>query len=181
MKNIPALFDQPPQIFSQETNPGETAKREHPSAGKASAPTLSGDRPQTTHLITRGTYRFLCGLDYTPLCEFKLASGRRADLVAINAKGHIIMVEVKSCAADFSMDQKWTDYIGFCDGFYFAVAPDFPVDLLPASHGLIIADAYGAMIKRPATERKLVAARRKALTLRIARQSLARLQAHSMI
>src|SRR5262249_11051315 len=58
----------------------------------------------------------------------------------------------------------------------FAVAPDFPRDVLPPDTGLIIADRYGGEIVRPAPEHKLAGARRKAMTLRLARVAASRLQ-----
>lgn len=148
-----------------------------------SAPTLpdaetllscSKARPEVTEQVTQGVCRYLVGLGYAPLVEFKLASGRRADVVAIDRKGHIIMVEVKSCREDFVVDQKWTDYVGFCDAFYFAVDANFPLDLLPSDQGLILADTYGASIVREANEMSLAAARRKAVTIRMTRQALYR-------
>lgn len=134
----------------------------------------SFERPEVTTQITKGVCRFLVGLGYAPLTEYKLANGRRADIAAIDRKGHIIMVEVKSCREDYAVDQKWTDYVGFCDAFYFAVSKQFPVDLLPADQGLILADEYGAFISRDAIDNKLAAARRKAVTLRMTRQALYR-------
>ena len=110
----------------------------------------------------------------TPIAEFKLANGRRADIAALDRRGKITIAEIKSCRADFEADQKWPDYLEFCDRFYFAVDPGFPVELLPECEGLIMADGYGAMIARIADDRPLAAARRKAVTLRFARQAARR-------
>ena len=101
-------------------------------------------------------------------------SGRRADVAGLDRKGRLVFAEVKSCQADFDADNKWTDYLDFCDAFYFAVARDFPLDLLPSAEGLILADAYGGAVVRESQERPLVAARRKSITLRFARQAAAR-------
>jgi hypothetical protein len=67
-------------------------------------------------------------------------------------------------------------YREFCDRLLFAAAPDFPREVLPPDTGLIIADRYGGEIIRPAPEHKLSAARRKAMTLRLARIAALRLQ-----
>ncbi len=131
-------------------------------------------RPDQTQLLTRGVIRMLIDLGLSPLAEFKLANGRRADIAALDRQGRLTIVEVKSCRADFEADQKWPDYIGYCDQFYFAVDLAFPTDLLPPGEGLIVADAYGATIKRPASTRSLGAARRKAVTIRFARQAVRR-------
>jgi len=105
------------------------------------------------------------------LTEFKLVNGRRVDVAGLDARGRLVFAEVKSCRADFEGDAKWLEYLGFCDEFYFAVDSQFPHDLLPAGEGLIFADAFGGMVERPAQERPLAAARRKAVTLRFARQA----------
>ena len=134
-------------------------------------------RPDQTAVLTRGVMRLFVELGMSPLAEFKLANGRRADIAGVDRAGKIIIAEVKSCQADFDADQKWPEYLDFCDRYYFAVDPDFPMDILPAAEGLIVADGYGAAIKRVSIERPLVAARRKAVTLRFARQAAMRLAA----
>jgi len=131
-------------------------------------------RPDQTQLLTRGVIRMLIDLGQSPLAEFKLANGRRADIAALDRRGRLTIVEIKSCRTDFDADQKWPDYLGFCDRFYFAVDLAFPANLLPPEEGVIVADAYGATIKRPASARSLAAARRKAVTLRFARQAARR-------
>lgn len=132
-------------------------------------------RPDVTQALTRGVVRLFVDLGLSPLVEFRLANGRRADVAGLDRGGRLIIAEVKSCAADFDADAKWSDYLPFCDGFYFAVGPEFPRALLPAGEGLIVADAYGAAVIRSAQERPLAAARRKAVTLRFARQAALRL------
>lgn len=131
-------------------------------------------RPDVTLALTKGVMRLFGDMGLTPLAEFKLANGRRADVAAIDRRGKITIAEVKSCRADFETDQKWPEYLDYCDRFYFAVDPAFPIEMLPKDEGLIVADSYGAMISRTADERTLVAARRKAVTLRFARQAARR-------
>ncbi|MEL6379592.1 MAG: MmcB family DNA repair protein [Pseudomonadota bacterium] len=131
-------------------------------------------RPLVTQAITRGVCRYLIDTGLAPLTEFTLANGRRADIVAVGAQGEIVMVEVKSCPADFLGDHKWTDYLGFCDRFFFAVDMTFPQEILPGHAGLMVGDDYGAAITRAAEEDQLSAARRKAVTIRIARQAMMR-------
>ena len=106
-----------------------------------------------------------------------LANGRRADVLAIGRNGEIWIVEIKSSIADFRADQKWTEYRDYCDALLFAVAPDFPSDILPADTGLILADAYAGELVRLAPQHPLTAARRKALTLSLARTASMRLHA----
>ncbi len=85
-------------------------------------------------------------------------------------------MEVKSSLEDFRSDQKWPEYRAYCDRLLFAVAPGFPVEVLPEDAGLILADRYGGEVLRTAPEHKLAAARRKVVTLALARLAAARLQ-----
>ena len=114
---------------------------------------------------------------WRPCREVSLANGRRADVAAVAASGEIWIVEIKSSVEDFRTDQKWPEYRDYCDRLFFAVAPAFPREILPADTGLIIADRYGGEILRPAPEHKLAGARRKAMTLRFVRTAAFRLQA----
>ncbi|MEO1014015.1 MAG: MmcB family DNA repair protein [Pseudomonadota bacterium] len=127
--------------------------------------------------LTRGVARLFRDMGLAVLPEFQLPTGRRLDLVGLNEKGRLIVAEVKSCRADFEADVKWREYLDFCDDFFFAVATDFPKEILPTDKGLIIADAYGAAIVRDAEPTPLPPARRKALTLRFARQAAGRASA----
>lgn len=128
--------------------------------------------------ILRGTSRMLIDAGLTPLQEFTLPSGRRADIAALDRNGTITIVEIKSSLADFRSDQKWPEYAEYCDRFFFAVKPEFPRDVLPGDCGLILADRYGAEILRPARPAPVLAgARRRALILRFARVAALRLAA----
>ena len=80
--------------------------------------------------------------------EVSLANGRRADVAAVAESGEIWIVEIKSSIEDFRTDQKWPEYREYCDRLFFAVAPAFPREILPADTGLIIADRYGGEIVR---------------------------------
>jgi hypothetical protein len=111
------------------------------------------------------------------ITELALANGRRADLVALDRSGAITLVEVKASRADFRADRKWQEYLCWCDRFYFAVADGFPLELLPPEEGVLLADRFAAEILRQARLRTLGPARRKALLIRFARASAARLQA----
>ncbi|WP_420548953.1 MmcB family DNA repair protein [Curvivirga sp.] len=128
-------------------------------------------RPDTTLSVTRGTRRLLAQLGFHTITELSLKNGRRVDLIGLNDKGKIIIVEVKSSREDFQVDEKWEEYLPFCDQFYFAVSSEFPTELLPPDIGFIIADAYGAEVIRAATIGDLNPARRKALTIRFARMA----------
>lgn len=124
--------------------------------------------------ITRGVLRLLAQMDYSAVSEVTLRSGRRVDVMGIGPKGEILVVEIKSSLADFRADAKWTDYLDYCDRFYFAVAEDFPQEVLPAEHGLMIADRYEAAIVRPSVALTLNGSRRRNMTLRFARTAAQR-------
>ena len=126
-------------------------------------------RPAITGRVTRGAARLLTGLGYAPLAEAPLPNGRRADLMALGARGELVIVEVKSGVEDYRADGKWPQYGPWCDRFFFAVDPDFPRAVLPEGPGLIVADGFGGMVATEAPTHPLAPARRKALTLQFAR------------
>lgn len=128
--------------------------------------------------IQRGVCRALRALGHAVVTELALANGRRADVVAISPGGDIWIVEIKSCLIDYRTDGKWPDYRPYCDRLYFAVASDFPRDVLPGEAGVILADRYGAELVRDPVEERLNAARRKAMMLNFAHAAALRLQLH---
>jgi hypothetical protein len=116
------------------------------------------------------------------MCEVPLPNGRRADMMAIDAKGCLTIVEIKVAKADLLGDCKWTDYLDYCDRFFWAVPPSLSAILaedryLPGEAGLIVADRYDAAVLREPLERPLAPARRKAELLRFARRAARRLSA----
>jgi hypothetical protein len=131
--------------------------------------------PAQTVAVTRGAQRLLFDMGYDCLGEFTFRSGRRADLIGIDRAGRIAIVEVKVSVPDFRGDTKWHDYLEWCDAFYFAVPGEFPRDLLPDGHGLIVADAWGGEVLRPPFAGLMHPSRRKALTLQFGRVAARRL------
>jgi hypothetical protein len=125
--------------------------------------------------ICRGVMRMLTDMGYRSLVEFTLKNNRRVDVIGLDKRGKVIIIEIKSSAADFRSDNKWPDYLEYCEQFYFAVSEEFPRDILPPDQGLIIADGYGAEIIVEAELRKVNAARKKSLTLNVARTAAQRL------
>jgi hypothetical protein len=136
---------------------------------------IDGRQSPAAAAIQRGVRRLYAGLGAVSGTELTLASWRRADVAALGPDGSITIVEIKSCLADFRADQKWQEYRDYCDHLFFAVDSAFPIEVLPLDAGLIMADAYGAMMLREAPYHPLGAARRKAVTLRFARAAAARL------
>jgi hypothetical protein len=131
-------------------------------------PPLDRRQSETALAIARGTARLLHSLGFSCVSELSLPSGRRADLVALNERGEIWIVEIKSSIEDLRADQKWQDYRAHCDRLFFAFTQDLPCEVFPDDTGLIVADAYGAHMHCEAPEHRLPAATRKSMLLRFA-------------
>jgi hypothetical protein len=131
--------------------------------------------------VARGIGRLFARNGIWCLPEMPLRSGRRADLMGIDAKGRIVIVEIKVARGDLLGDAKWPDYLEYCDRFYWGLAPHLDRACLeteafrPDLCGVIVADGYDAEILRPAPSLPLAAARRKAETEQLARAALRRL------
>jgi hypothetical protein len=131
--------------------------------------------------VARGVSRLFLRNQIMVQPEVSLRNNRRADLMGINTKGEIVVVEIKVSRADLLGDQKWPEYLDYCDRFFWAVPAGFdfaPIEgdaFLPERTGLIVADAYDAEIVRPAALVPLAAARRKVEVQRLARLAMRRL------
>ncbi len=147
---------------------------ESPAAEIALVPS---DRRQshTALRIARGTARLLRSLGFACVSELSLPSGRRADLVALNERGEIWIVEIKSSLEDLRADQKWHEYRAHCDRLFFAFTADLPCAIFPPDTGLIVADGYGAHLHCEAPEHRLAAPTRRLMLLRFALTSAHRL------
>ena len=131
--------------------------------------------------VCRGVTRLLLRHDLAAIAEVPLDGGRRADLMAIDARGGIVIVEIKVSRADLLGDGKWPDYLGHCDRYFWAVPAGFDLApfeqpaLLPMRTGLIVADRYDAAIVREAATTPLAAHVRRRTTLAFARRAARRL------
>lgn len=123
---------------------------------------------ETALVVARGTARLLRSLGFSCISELPLPSGRRADLVALNERGEIWIIEIKSSVEDLRADHKWEDYRAHCDRLFFAFTQDLSWTIFPESTGLIVADAYGAHMHCDAPEHRLPAPTRKLMTVRFA-------------
>ena len=101
-----------------------------------------GRQSETATRIMRGVSRMLATQSFASLPEVSLPNHRRADLLAVGSRGEIWIIEIKSSLTDFQTDKKWPDYLDYCDSFFFAVEPDFPVDRLPADTGRVYFGAF---------------------------------------
>ncbi|PXA84406.1 DNA repair protein MmcB-related protein [Nostoc sp. 3335mG] len=152
-------------------------------ATQLSAIPCLADGPPIAVDVARGVSRLMFRADCMALCEVPLGNGRRADIMAIDAKGCLTIVEIKVSRADLLGDTKWPDYLDYCDRFFWAVPPGFDLSpfeteaFRPEIAGLIVADRYDAAILREPLRRPMAAARRKAETLRFARRAARRMMA----
>ena len=151
-----------------------------PAAPPVLSPALTEAASPVAAAVARGICRLFARNDIWCLPEMPLRNGRRADLMGIDAKGQLIIVEIKVARADLLGDAKWTDYLDYCDRFYWGLAPHLDracieaPGFLPERCGVIVADGYDAEILRPAATVSLAAARRKVETERLARAALRR-------
>ena len=71
--------------------------------------------------IMQETLRFLSNKGYKTITEFALPNKKRVDIIALNCKKEILIIEVKSKINDFKNDKKWKKYLNYCNYFYFAL------------------------------------------------------------
>ncbi|MCG8543751.1 MAG: MmcB family DNA repair protein [Alphaproteobacteria bacterium] len=164
-------------LFSPDTgSAAEPALRKGPVVeGWSAATAISSSEQPDAADITRGAVRLLDTLGFRPLTEMPLASGRRVDAIGLDGRGRFAVIEVKSSLADLRADDKWPEYLPFCDWFYFAVAPDFRLDALPENTGIIIADRYGGEVVRASPVTPMASAKRRRQTLLFAHTASSRL------
>lgn len=142
----------------------------------------SGASPRAAE-VARGIMRLFARNDIWCLTEMPLRNNRRADLMGIDAKGQIVIVEIKVARGDLMGDTKWPDYLDYCDRFYWGLCPQLdraPLEAVafqPNDCGVIVADAYDAEIIRPAPLNPLAAARRKVEVERLSRTAMRRMTA----
>ncbi len=140
-------------------------------------PPVDGRQSEAALRIARGARRLLRRMGYATITELPLRNGRRADIVALDSRSGLAIVEIKSSIADFRADRKWADYRFHCDELYFAISGETPAEIMPEDAGLIIADQYGAHIVRAAPQHRMPPATRREMLLRFAHASADRLHA----
>jgi hypothetical protein len=151
----------------------------HPRRMSTSAPDPR-DSSLTASAVARGVARLFARNDIWCLPEVPLRCGRRADLMGIDARGQVVIVEIKVARGDLLGDAKWGDYLDYCDRFFWALPPGMdrsPLDgaaFLPEVCGVIVADGYDGEILRPAALSPLAAARRKVEVESLARIAMRR-------
>lgn len=84
-------------------------------------------RKEITDKLTRIATDYLTDKLYSVHIEIGTCrrGRRRADLLAMNTKNDLIIVEIKSGAADFRSDKKWRTYLSSCNRMYFCIDKEF--------------------------------------------------------
>ena len=130
--------------------------------------------------VARGIKRLFARNGIWCVEEMGLKNGRRADLMGIDARGQVVIVEIKVSRSDLLGDNKWPDYLECCDRFFWGLPPGLdraPLEsegFQPDRCGVIVADGYDGEILRPAPLHPLNAAKRKGLVERLARVAMRR-------
>lgn len=128
------------------------------------------DRPEITARLKMAVMQHFYFLGASVLEEFTLKTGRRVDVICLDQKQHITILEIKSSKEDFLTDTKWPEYLEWAHQIYFAVWEDFDVSILPqeAQCGILISDGFECHIARQAASQTLAAPRKNTLIQRLA-------------
>ena len=81
------------------------------------------DRKAITATLTKAAVMHMARYGFAIHVEVGLARGAslRADLLCLNFKKKIVVIEVKSCYSDFSTDSKWPRMLSLCDQLVFVM------------------------------------------------------------
>lgn len=91
------------------------------------------------------------GLPHFETAENRFWTKQRADFVAVNKMHEVVIVEMKSCWADFATDRNWRGYLPHCNRFYFGadtetakrIAEDLNSDMEEKRVGVIAFEPRG--------------------------------------
>ena len=140
------------------------------------ASTKSFDVVDDAKGLVLGVQALFYDLGYCSITEMRLSSGRRVDVIGLDRRGRFAVAEIKTNPADLRSDQKWPEYLAFCDLFYFAVPVNFPIEIVPTETGLIVADQFGGEILRPSQHHIMTMGRRNRQIMQFARTAGMRLR-----
>jgi hypothetical protein len=78
------------------------------------------DRKTTTHILTEASLDYLTHMRFSAFKEigFVKWGRKRADVLAISLKGHLVAHEIKSCMADYTTDKKKWSYRPYIERLY---------------------------------------------------------------
>ena len=118
--------------------------------------------------ILQKTMRFLSLKGYKVLSEFALPNKKRVDIIGINLKKEIIIVEVKSNKNGIKLDKKWKNYLNYCNYFYFACNDKLKDFNFSKNIGVIEKNSNDIKITKKSKYKKIPQKRKNTLILKIA-------------
>ena len=118
--------------------------------------------------ILQKTMQFLSLKGYKVLSEFALPNKKRVDIIGINLKKKIIIVEVKSNKKNLKYDKKWRNYLNYCNYFYFACNDKLKDFDFSENIGVIQNNSNNIRIIRKSKYKKLSENKKKELIFKIA-------------
>ena len=118
--------------------------------------------------ILQKTMQFLSLKGYKVLSEFALPNKKRVDIIAINLKKKIIIVEVKSNKKSLKYDKKWKNYLNYCNYFYFACNDKLKDFNFSENIGVIQNNSNNIKIIRKSKYKKLSENKKNKLIFKIA-------------
>jgi len=110
---------------------------------------------KSSRKIQQKTMQFLILKGFKVLSEFALPNKKRVDIIAINSKKKIIIVEVKSDKNGIKNDKKWKNYLNYCNYFYFACNDKLEDFNLSKNIGIIQNKANSTKIIKKSKYKKL--------------------------
>ena len=117
--------------------------------------------------IMLNTMRFLSTKGYKVLTEFALPNKKRVDIIGINLKKEIVIVEVKSNKNGVKLDKKWKNYLNYCNYFYFACSEKINFNL-SKDIGIIQNNSNKTQITKEPKYKKLPENKKNKLIFKIA-------------
>ena len=112
--------------------------------------------------------RFLSTKGYKVLTEFALPNKKRVDIIGINLKKEIVIVEVKSNKIGVKLDKKWKNYLNYCNYFYFACNDKLKDFHFSENIGIIQNNSDNIKIIRKPKYKKISENKKKQLIFKIA-------------
>ena len=129
---------------------------------------------KSSRKIQQKTMQFLILKGFKVLSEFALPNKKRVDIIAINSKKKIIIVEVKSDKNGIKNDKKWKNYLNYCNYFYFACNDKLKDLNFSKNIGVIQNNSKSIKITKKSKYKKLSENKKKNLIFKIALSAISK-------
>ena len=110
---------------------------------------------KSTRKILQKTMQLLISKGFKIITEFALPNKKRVDIIGINTKKEIVIVEVKSNKNNFKNDNKLKKYLKYCNYFYFSCNEEIKDICISKKVGIILYNSKNIEISRYSKYRKL--------------------------